>query len=40
MSDEGADAPKSRRALPLVLVVVASLLALLSVFAIWAKRSC
>jgi hypothetical protein len=38
MSQEGAATRKSRRALPLVLVVVAAILALLSVFAIWAKR--
>lgn len=38
MSDPGEGAGKSRRAAPLILVIVASLIGLLSIFAIWAKR--
>jgi hypothetical protein len=38
MSDEAEGARKSRRALPITLVIVASIVAVVSIFAIWAKR--
>ncbi len=38
MSDTGEDATKSRRALPMVLIVLASIIAVVATFAIWAKR--
>jgi hypothetical protein len=38
MSDAGDGAGSSRRAVPIILVIVASLIGLLSIFAIWAKR--
>jgi hypothetical protein len=38
MSETGEAVGKSRRALPLILIILASVLAVVSVFAIWAKR--
>jgi hypothetical protein len=38
MSQTGEGAGKSRRALPLVLIVLASIVAVVAIFAIWAKR--
>ena len=38
MSDPGEAAAKSRRAVPLILIVLASIIAVVSIFAIWAKR--
>src|SRR3954447_24746219 len=38
MSETGEAAGKSRRAVPLILIVLASIIAVVSMFAIWAKR--
>ncbi|MDX6583222.1 MAG: hypothetical protein QOI10_2406 [Solirubrobacterales bacterium] len=38
MSEAGDSATKSRRAVPLILIVLASIIAVVSIFAIWAKR--
>ncbi len=38
MNEAGEAAGKSRRALPMILIVVASIIAVISVFAMWAKR--